>query len=77
VLKQPNQQVLSALAAVNVDSRFEIVKRWLKESLDGLDADNRITKDDVVVRWNQGGAQVLNELLTKLESASDALRKSR
>lgn len=77
MLKQPNQQVLSALAAVNVDARFEIVKRWLKESLDGLDADTRITKDEVVVRWNQGAAQAIHELLTKLESSSDALRKSR
>lgn len=77
MLKQPSQQVLSALAAVNTDARFEIVKRWLKESLDGLDADNRITKDDVVVRWNQGAAQAIHELLTKLESSSDVLRKSR
>lgn len=77
MLKQPSQQVLSALASVNTDARFEIVKRWLRESLDGLDADNRITKDDVVVRWNQGAAQAINELLTKLESSSDVLRKSR
>lgn len=77
MLKQPSQQVLSALSSVNVDPRFEIVKRWLKESLDGLDADTRLTKDEVIVRWNQGAAQAVSELLTKLDTAIDALHKSR
>jgi hypothetical protein len=77
VLKQTNPQVLSALASLQGNASFETVRSWLQASLNDLHAENTLAKDDVVVRWNQGAAQVLTELLKKVETAPDVLRKSR
>jgi hypothetical protein len=77
VLTKPSNKVLSAIASLQNDQNFSVIRDWLTESLESLYVNGSTTKDDVVVRWNQGAAQVVRDLLEKCESASEVIRKSR
>jgi hypothetical protein len=77
VLAKTDQRVLSALATLRTDQDFIVVTGWIRQSLSDLDAQARHTKDEVLVRWCQGGAQALEDLLERAESAADVIRKSR
>ena len=77
MLVKPSPQVLSALASLEGDSDFTTVMVWLKDSLSSLHAANTDTRDEVQMRWKQGAAQALMDLLQKAESAKAVIRKSR
>lgn len=42
---------------------------WLKENLEAIRDESAYLKDEVSMRWAQGGMQVLSELLEKARSA--------
>lgn len=77
MLAKPSHQVLSALASLQGEQNFETVRDWLQQSLDDLYANGASTKDDVLVRWHQGAAQAVRDLLDKAATASEVIRKSR
>jgi len=72
VLSTP-KKVISAFAALQGDYNFEVIREWLQKTLDDLDETNAITKDEVQVRWNQGAAQQLRELLRIAREARSLL----
>lgn len=67
------KKVISAFAALQGDYNFEVIREWLQKTLDDLDETNAITKDEVQVRWNQGAAQQLRELLRIAREARSLL----
>ena len=67
------KKVISAFAALQGEYNFEVIREWLQKSLDDLDEANAITKDEVQVRWNQGAAQQLRELLRIAREARSLL----
>lgn len=77
MLSKPNQKVLSALASLQGNQDFSTVQEWLCQSLDDLYANGATAKDDVIVRWHQGAAQAVRELLDKAATAQEVIRKSR
>lgn len=77
MLSKPDQQVLSALAALEGNPNFETVRAWLVQSRQDLYANSCITKDEVLSRWMQGAAQAVDEFLTKAQQAPEVIRKSR
>lgn len=77
MLQKPDQQVLSALASLQGDTRFETIRSWLQASLQDLYKDSVRTKDETLSRWQQGAAQAVDEFLTKANDAQEVIRKSR
>jgi len=77
VLSHISQETISALAQLQGNIHFEIVKSWLHESLRELEKTTPITKDEVHLRWNQGAQQVLQSILEKADGAEDTMRKIR
>jgi hypothetical protein len=77
MLRKPDQQVLSALASLEGDTRFETIRSWLEGSLQDLYKDSVRTKDETLSRWQQGAAQAVEEFLTKAKDAPEVIRKSR
>jgi hypothetical protein len=61
--------VIAALSSLEGTPDFEAFVDWLEDSLADLMNDNCRTKDEVLVRWQQGACQVLNELVMKARSA--------
>lgn len=49
---------------------------WLRDRLKSTDEVARMAKDEVDVRWAQGRAQELIELIEALEGAANILRKA-
>lgn len=77
MLKKPSQQVLTALAHLEGNLSFETVRSWLEESLQDLYRNSATTKDDVLSRWQQGGAQAVEHFLSTAKDAKEVIRKSR
>lgn len=77
MLAKTDTKILSALASLQGDPNFETVRDWLCQSLDDLYANGASAKDDVIVRWHQGAAQAVRELLDKAATAQEVIRKSR
>lgn len=62
VLQSPDR-VVAALASLEGNAEFEVFLSWLEESLDELRGMSCYTKDEVVVRWQQGACQALTDLV--------------
>jgi hypothetical protein len=77
VLQQLNNETINALAQLQGNIHFEQVKTWLHESLRELEKITPQTKDEVQLRWNQGGQQVLATFLQKADGAEETIRKIR
>lgn len=77
MLAKTDQKVLAAFARLANDQDFLIVKEWLEASRNDLYARTSRTRDDVLVRWYQGMAQAIEDVLDHAESAQATLRKSR
>lgn len=77
MLQRPDNQILVALASLKGNPQFETIKAWLESSLQDLYRESVETRDDVLSRWKQGGAQAVRELLDTAHQADEVLRKSR
>jgi hypothetical protein len=75
VLKKTPDRVISALASLEGNSEFEVLRTYLSECLSELHNTSATTKDEVVVRWQQGGIQVLSELLDRAAHARELTYK--
>jgi hypothetical protein len=76
LLNHPDKRLLQALANLESDTDFKVVKDWLYASLNQMYIDGSYAKEDHQARWFQGAEQVLSELLDKAEHAREALRKN-
>lgn len=70
-------RVLSALARLQTDADFIVFKDWLEAVRSSLHAEAPMILDETLLRWNQGKAQAVGDILDRIESAQAALRKSR
>lgn len=77
MLNQIDKETINALAQLQGNIHFEQVKTWLHESLRELERVTPQTKDEVQLRWNQGGQQVLATFLQKADGAEEVIRKIR
>jgi hypothetical protein len=77
LLNKPSTQVLASLATLEGNPDFEVIKSWLSDSLQNLDADARETQDNTVCRWRQGAAQAVADILSYAQRAQEIIRKSR
>jgi predicted ATP-binding protein involved in virulence len=77
MLKRPDQKVLNALAALESNSSFEDVRKWMEESLQDLYVQTTETKDETLSRWSAGAAQAAREFIRYSKEASSILQKFR
>jgi hypothetical protein len=77
MLKRPDQKVLNALAALESNSHFEDVRKWMDESLQDLYVQTTETKDETLSRWSAGAAQAVKEFVRYSEEARSILQKFR
>lgn len=75
MINQPDKQVIQALVTLDGNIHFEVVKQWLRTTLDTLNEQGPYSKDEVQTRWNQGAQQLLQEFLQKADNAQDTIRK--
>lgn len=68
LLKLPDR-VNTSLAALSVDQNFLVFCDWLNDEVANLQRINANTKDEVIVRWQQGGIQALMDLTEKVGSS--------
>ena len=69
MLKQLPVRVNTSLVLLNANEDFQVLCGWLEDSLSDLHAQNANTKDEVLMRWQQGGIQVLTDLLGRTKKA--------
>lgn len=67
-------QALYSLSA-EYGGSFDIIRGHFKLEAKRIEAESRLTRDEVVYRWNQGALQLLNELEEMILSARDTLEK--
>lgn len=77
MLSRPSTKVITALARLEGNNDFEVIREWLKESLQDLYGTCTATKDETLVRWQQGAAQTVADFLSRAEEARGLLHKSR
>lgn len=77
MLHKTDRVIISALSTLKGNKDFEIVRVYLEQSLQDLYRANATTKDEVILRWNQGAIQVLEQLLDMARDARDTLQKFR
>lgn len=75
MLEQANVRVLQAFSALEGNPDFEEICAWLGKSLVTIRTDTDTQRDEVLTRWQQGGSQVIAEILKKKEAARATLRK--
>ena len=76
MLNHPDKRLLQALATLESDTDFKVVKDWLFASLNQMYIDGSYAKEDHQARWFQGAQQVLVEFLDKAEHAREVIRKN-
>jgi hypothetical protein len=68
---RPDKKVMQALAMLRSNQHFELVRLWLADSLAQTHEDGSRAKDVFMVRWRQGQAQDLEELLKLIEQSKN------
>jgi hypothetical protein len=69
-----DQQAIESLARIKIqEPRFV---EWLQSRLEKCRDDAVMQRDDVPIRWAQGRAQELRDILEAVNSAADILRKA-
>jgi hypothetical protein len=77
VLQKTDRVIISALATLKGSKEFEIVRVYLEQSLQELYRANATTKDEVILRWNQGAIQLIEQFLDTAKNARETLQKFR
>lgn len=57
------KQVTAAFLSLEGSNDWEIIMDWLKTERDELRSYNESSKDEVLLRWNQGASQVLTQII--------------
>lgn len=77
MLQKTDRVIISALATLKGSKEFEIVRVYLEQSLQELYRANATTKDEVILRWNQGAIQLIEQFLDTAKNARETLQKFR
>jgi hypothetical protein len=77
MLSKADRSVLSALSTLKGDADFEVFVKYLERSLQDLLMNSRMTKDETYLRWQQGAAQALSQLIETAYTARENLHKIR
>ena len=75
MLTKPNEKQLRALRNLRLSQDFEDVREWLQQALAQTRRETDREANEVQLRWNQGAAQVMADLLHYAEHASEKLRQ--
>lgn len=73
-MKQASERVLAALASLEHNHEFKVVRAWLEESLAAQDVGNRRATGEQLVR-GQGIAICLETLLETAAKARETLQR--
>lgn len=60
---KPSRQMIAAIAALGGNQDFEAFVNWLRQTRDDIHSEMAVTKDDVLLRWHQGSAQLISDFL--------------
>lgn len=63
------------MATLSGHPDFEKFLAYLQQSLDQLQAESATTKDEVLLRWQQGAMQVLSQTIESCANSRETLRK--
>lgn len=63
------------MASLEGHPEFEVIREYLQVCLSDLQINSATTKDEVVLRWQQGGIQVLSELISRAANARELTYK--
>lgn len=69
VLTQSPDRVIAALSSLEGNAEFEVVLNWLEASLGEIRETSCFTKDEVVLRWQQGACQALSDVVKAARTA--------
>lgn len=72
-MKKLEQHTIKAFVNLGRDHNFEIVLKWFQESLDEINLAMADLEPDIRLRWEQGKAQNLGEIIKKITEADKAL----
>lgn len=56
---------------------FQKFLAFLAQSREEIRSESELAKDEVILRWHQGAAQVLTHILESCQNSTDTLRKFR
>lgn len=74
MLRKPDQRQLKALRNLQTNEDWKVVMQWLEHSLGNIREDSDRQGDAIQLRWNQGGAQSLSDLLDNAKNAVEKLK---
>ncbi len=57
------------MSSLEGHAEFEVVVDWLEESLADIRTASMHTKDEVLLRWQQGASQTLDDLVRKIRTS--------
>lgn len=73
--READPEVLRALVALDSDPDFQVVVAWLNLRLLAQEQNQRKQRDEVLLRWGQGRAQELEEILKACAEARQNLSR--
>jgi hypothetical protein len=71
------RRLLQAFATLENDPDFRVIVGWVRAERDAARASNDSMKDETIVRWNQGKAQLGTKFTDLAESARSKLHQMR
>ena len=69
MISRPSAKVMQNFRALRGNPNFEAILKFLEDSSRQLDKDSRHCPEDYKVRLKQGGAEVIDEILTLYEES--------
>lgn len=67
MISKPDKRVMQALAALRSNENFRVFSLFLADCLERTHEEGDIAHEEFRVRWHQGAAQDLTELLKLIE----------
>lgn len=77
MLSKPDRQIVAAMATLTAHPDFQKFLEYLNASLSEIANESASTKDEVLLRWQQGAMQILQQVITSSVNAPETLRKFR
>jgi hypothetical protein len=76
-LIRAENRVLSALASLQGDPDWQVVKEWMVASRDADHNALSLAKDEVAARWLQGSVQTLTSIIETSDEAMGIMHRKR
>jgi hypothetical protein len=76
-VERTNDRVLSALAGLQGNPDFAVIREWVIASRDADQKAMMFAKDEVAFRWLQGSVQTLNAIIELGDSAMGIQHRKR